>query len=134
MGVPRMAVLCLVNCSPSLRIDSREGSGMATFLVRLTNRRSVKVEATMFEDSEDGKWITFVELLPVRGRGDVRTEQVRRFRSEAVREIERVPGRGAGSPRGRRPSQLNPKRTPNRNERRLEKPLRNSLANASLGT
>ena len=66
---------------------------MATFLVRLTNRRSVKVEATMFEDSEDGKWITFVELLPVRGRGDVRTEQVRRFRSEAVREIERVPGR-----------------------------------------
>jgi hypothetical protein len=72
---------------------------MAKFLVRLTNRRSVEVEATQFEDSEDGKWITFVELVPVVGRGvsgasGTRTEQVRRFRSEAVREIERVSGRG----------------------------------------
>jgi hypothetical protein len=72
---------------------------MAKFLVRLTNRRSVEVEATKFEDSEDGKWITFVELVPVGGHGvweasGPRIEQVRRFRSEAVREIERVSGRG----------------------------------------
>jgi hypothetical protein len=66
---------------------------MAKFRVGLVHEhRPEVIEATRFEDSPDGKWITFirVETVPGKWLAGTRKEQVQRFRSDDVERIERV--------------------------------------------
>jgi hypothetical protein len=66
---------------------------MAKFRVGLVHEhRPEVIEATRFEDSPDGKWITFirVETVPGKWLAGTRKEQVQRLRSDDVERIERV--------------------------------------------
>jgi hypothetical protein len=68
---------------------------MAKFRVDLVREhRPVLIEASRFEDSPDGKWITFIRVRTVSGRffAGTRREQVQRFRADAVERIERIDG------------------------------------------
>jgi hypothetical protein len=72
---------------------------MAKFRVGLVREhRPVVIDATGFEDSADGKWITFVrvETLPGKWLGGTRREQIQRFRADDVERIERVEGNSHG--------------------------------------
>jgi hypothetical protein len=76
-----------------------QGCDMAKFQVELVReRRPVVIEATRFEDSPDGKWITFIRVETVPGRffGGTRREQVQRFRAEDIQRIERIEDRSHG--------------------------------------
>ena len=72
---------------------------MARFRVELVREhRPVVIDATRFEDSSDGRWITFirVETVPGRWLAGTRREQIQRFRAEDVERIERVEGNSQG--------------------------------------
>jgi hypothetical protein len=72
---------------------------MAKFRVELVRaHRPVVIDATRFEDSSDGRWITFirVETVPGKWLAGTRREQIQRFRAEDVERIERVEGNSHG--------------------------------------
>jgi hypothetical protein len=72
---------------------------MARFRVELVREhRPVVIEATRFEDSSDGRWITFirVETVPGKWLAGTRREQIQRFRAEDVERIERIEANSHG--------------------------------------
>jgi hypothetical protein len=66
---------------------------MPKFRVALVrDSRPVVIDATRFEDSPDGSWITFIRVETVPGRllAGTRREQIQRFRAGDVERIERI--------------------------------------------
>jgi hypothetical protein len=87
------------NIGVALGAARRRERAMARFRVGLVREhRPVEIEATKFEDSPDGRWITFIRIETVQGRliGGTRREQIQRFRAEDVERIERIEDRSHG--------------------------------------